>query len=202
MPAYFSLIFSIRKKKNNKHLFKDFTNLLQENGFVYKCGFMEFESDTLADIVKINTAKLLEDFELGYDEHYSHDYRQCYWEYREFSEVRLFIYNSQEDDYFTFHIIVPEDEVYTYTETYRGFIEPITADLKAFALEAWKRRYITAIQSSLEGSEDVALEDIKAGVMPTTDPFSIVPASYLGDARKEGFNYTNIRRKGVLIERV
>lgn len=191
MPAYFSLIFSIKKKKNNKHLFADFVSLLKENGFTFKGGFFkEFADDTLEDIVKVNTAKLHDDFELGPDDHYSLGYRQICWNWREFSEVRLFIYNCREDDFFTIHIIVPEDEVSEY------------ADWKALALEAWKKKYIAAVQASSEGSEDMSPDDIKGGEMPTAEPFAIVPASYLTGARKDGFSYTNIRRKGVFIERI
>ena len=191
MPAYFSLIFSIKKKKNNKHLFADFVSLLKDNGFTFKSGFFkEFPDDTLEDIVKVNTAKLHDDYELGPDDHYTLGYRQISWTRREFSETRMFICNFREDDFFTFHIIVPEDEVTEY------------AEWKALALAAWKKKYITAVQASSEGSEDMSLDDIKGGEMPTVEPFAIVPASYLGGARKDGFSYTNIRRRGVFIERI
>ena len=201
MPAYFSLIFTINKKKNISGAFKDFVELLEKNGFKYKSGFMEFESDTLSDVIKWNTRKLIENFELGGDMPSSCGYRQCYWEFESFSPVRLFVCNTCEDDYYTLHLIVPEDEVYEYTDNSARYVTEAVEAFKAVALAVWKRRYVMAVQASLEGSEDVAPEDIKAGKKPTVEPFAIVPAAYLKNVRLDGYLSFRVRRRGVLIEK-
>ena len=202
MPAYFSLIFAINKEKKTSAVFKDFVSLLQKNGFEYKGGFMEFSDDTLKDIIEINTQKLLDNFELKADESRLNDYRQSRWSYREFSNVRLYIDNYRDDDYFSFNITVPENEVYKYTEAGGEFIYPVTTDLKEIMLKAWKCTFIMAVQTCLEGDESTSIEEIREGTMPSVNPFAVVPASCLGSVREDNFKYTNIRRKGILIERI
>ena len=199
MPAYFSLVLSIKKKENNKRLFKDFVGLLEDSGFRFKSGYMDCAGDTLKDIVKINTEKLLADFELASDEDMSHDYRQSMWEFGGFSEVRMFIVNFREDDYFTFEIIVPEDEVYDYDADPRYKAEAVSA-LKSVALALWKRKYVMAIQTCLETDSAVGPDMMLEGEKPSVKPFAIVPASYLKENRNGSFLYTNVRRKGVLIK--
>ena len=201
MPAYFSLVLSIKKKENNKRLFKEFVRLLEKSGFKFKSGFMDCHADTLKDIIKINTEKLFVDFELPEDEHYTQGYRQSVWEFGGFSEVRMFIQNYREDDYFTFNIIVPEDEVYDFKgEPY--YKKAAVAALKALALSIWKRKYVMAVQTCLEGDFETAPDMISEDEKPSVKPFAIVPSSYLKGERSDSFLYTNVRRKGILIERI
>ena len=201
MPAYFSLVFYIKKKNLNKNLFKDFVRQLQKNGFVFKGGFMDFADDTLERILRINTEKLMDNYEVTPNEIRSNYFRQSCWSFKGFSETRLFVTNFREDDYFSFHIIVPEEEVFVCSPERVQFIDSSAASLKSLSLALWKRKYVTAVQACLEGDDDVFLDDIRNGEMPTVKPFAIVPLSFMPDNRELGFLYTKTRRKGVLIER-
>ena len=96
-------------------MFRDFTEVLTGAGLEYKCGYWEFENDKLEDIIIRNSKLLMENFELGYEEHYSHGYKQSYWRFRDFSEVRLYILNESENDHFDI-----KDGSYVYANGYHA----------------------------------------------------------------------------------
>ncbi len=59
-----------------------------------------------------NQRKLEEDFNLGFTEHHSHDYKQVIYKFGGYSEVRGFWMNNYpEDGEFTHEIIIPESDV-------------------------------------------------------------------------------------------
>ena len=179
MPAYFSLIVSIKKEKLTDNLFKDFVSLLIDNGFKYLGGIREYENASLPDIIDWNTDLLSKDFELGCSEDASADYRQIVWKYRRFSSVRLYIYNAKEDDYFTFNLLIPESEVtkYDWDGGRPFFRRSVTQGLKNLALKIFQSGLAETIQTGLEEDEDIAPSDIQAGEMPSVNPFAVIPAS-------------------------
>ena len=180
MPAYFSLIFSIEKENLTDSLFKDFVSLLENNGFKYVGGIREYENALLSDILDWNTELLLKNFELGSTEDASFDYRQIVWKYRRFSSARLYIFNAKEDDYFTLNLVIPESEVtkFNWNEGRPYFRRSVTTGLKNLSLDIFRSGLVETVQTGLEEDDDVAPGDIKAGKMPSVNPFAIIPASY------------------------
>lgn len=180
MPAYFSIIVSIKKEKLTYNLFKEFVTLLTDNGFRFLGGIREYENASLSDIIDWNTNLLSKDFELGSTEDASMDYRQIVWKYRRFSAVRLFICNSKEDDYFTINLVIPESEAtkFNWGSGKPFFRRSVTQGLKNLALKLFKSGIAETIQTCLEEDEEVSPEDTEAGVMPSVNPFAIIPASY------------------------
>lgn len=180
MPAYFSIIVSIKKEKLTYNLFKDFVTLLTDNGFKFLGGIREYEDASLSDIIDWNTNLLSKDFELGSTEDASMDYRQIVWKYRRFSAVRLFICNSKEDDYFTINLVIPESEAtkFNWDSGKSFFRRSVTQGLKNLALKLFKSGIAETIQTCLEEDEEVSPADMEAGVMPSVNPFAIIPSSY------------------------
>lgn len=180
MPAYFSLIVSVKKERLTDHSFGDFVSLLTDNGFKYLGGIREYESASLTDIIAWNADLLSRDFELGSTEDASMDYRQIVWKYRRFSAVRLFICNSKEDDYFTINLVIPESEAtkFNWDSGKPFFRRSVTQGLKNLALKLFKSGIAETIQTCLEEDEEVSPADMEAGVMPSVNPFAIIPASY------------------------
>ena len=179
MPAYFSLIISVKKENLSDNLFKDFVTLLTNNGFKYSGGIREYENSSLSDIIAWNTDLLSKDFELGSGEDASADYRQIVWKYRRFSSVRFFIYNAKEDGYFTFNLIIPESEVTKYNcDSGKPFFRrSVTHGLTNLAIKIFQSGIPETIQTGLEEDEDVAPSAIQAGEMPSVNPFAVIPAS-------------------------
>jgi len=180
MPAYFSLIVSVKKEKLTDNLFGDFVSLLTDSGFKYVGGLRDYENAPLSDIIDWNTDLLSKDFELGYSEDVSADYRQIVWKYRRFSSVRLFISNTKEDDYFTLNLIIPESEVTKFNwDSGRPFFRcSVTQGLKNLAVKIYESGIAETIQTGLEEDEEVSPSDIQSGEMPSVNPFAIIPASY------------------------
>lgn len=117
MPAYFSLRFELYKGQG---VISAFCEALIHSGLVFKSGYWGFENESYDDIIIWNQNKLDEDFELGYTEHHSHDYKQMLFDYFDFSEVRLFVMNNRKERTFSFELIVPEYDLLDYTEENEG----------------------------------------------------------------------------------
>jgi hypothetical protein len=100
MPAYFSIVIQIKKENKYDRLIGDLTDVLLSNGFVYDYPDYDCGDNSLSDVIEYNNAKLNDDFELGDDEHFSRDFRQIYWKYRSFSEVRQFYLNEKKHGFF------------------------------------------------------------------------------------------------------
>jgi len=201
MPEYFSLILSIKKKDRYEHLFEDFVDRLQKTGFVFKSGYWGAEKETLEDIAAWNSKKLSADYELSYDEHYSKGYKQICWDYHGFSEVRLFIVNSKDEEAFSFEIIIPESEFVKFRKKRAIYDPQIIDDLKKLACELWQWNCISAIQTALELSDgDISVEEMENGKCPSAEPFAIIPESFLKESCLEGFEVMHIDRDGILIE--
>lgn len=203
MPAYFSINFQYKKSEINTNLVKDFCDSLIQSGLKFQSGFWGFENDTLEDIVSWNQKKLESNFELGFTEHYSNDYKQILFDFYEFSETRVYIFNSSNSNTFGFNLIIPEED----------FIEDIELDgkyvtrnwddrmkiIEKLLLEMWDREKLSCIQTSWECSDCVTeFSDIIKGVSPLIEPLAIVPKDILNDAWNCDKLY--ISRNGVLLQ--
>ena len=201
MPAYFSLTFELNK---NHHAIRDFCETLIRSGLVFKGGYWGFENDSFEDIITWNQKKLDENFQLGYTEHHSHDYKQMLFDYFDFSEVRLFVMNNRKKRTFTFELIVPEYDLLICTEEKEGkYSVQLKSErmeqLKSVAKKIWVGTAVLAIQTGWELSDLPPLaEKIARGMKPQTEPFCIINSSSL--EKEPILVYEYMERSGVLME--
>ncbi len=203
MPAYFSLTFELNKSRDAVGAFCE---TLIHCGPVFKSGYWGFENDSFADIITWNQKKLDEDFELGYTEHHSHDYKQMLFDYADFSEVRLFIMNQRRKPVFSFALIVPEYDLRIYEGKNRAAcsmqrkLERMKL-LKSAAKKMWVGMDLLAIQTGWELSDvPPSAGEIAGGTKPQAEPFCIVPSSCFSLEKDVPFAYEYIERNGVFIE--
>lgn len=112
MSTYYSLVFTYDRKTLTHSSVAKFYNALISAGAGFKGGVYEGSNLTLSEIININSKKLLENYELGYDEDGTNDYKQALFAIEGFSYARVFIMNNdpKEGEYY-FHLIVNENEV-------------------------------------------------------------------------------------------
>ena len=203
MPAYFSLTFELYKSKD---AISAFCEVLLHSGLVFKSGYWGFENDSFDDIIIWNQKKLDENFELGYTEHHSHDYKQMLFDYCDFSEVRLFVMNNRKERTFTFELIVPEDDLLDFTVENKGqYSVQLKTErmeqLKSVAKKMWAGTAILAIQTGWEASGiPPSAGKIAKGINPQIEPFCIISSSSL--KKETVLVYEYIERNGVLIENI
>lgn len=201
MPAYFSIDFQYQKTDIHESVVEDFFSKLLECGLTYKSGYWHSEKDGLDEILLWNQKKLAEDFQLGYTEHYTHDYKQMLFAFHDFSEVRLILHNSTESNSFSFYLVIPEDDFVIYEEktgkTKR--LEKRMDIVKNLALHMWQIGNMCCIQTSWECSDLVTdYADIIEGAEPLIEPFSIVPQNTYNVSWE--CTYKNVEGNGVLLE--
>ncbi len=201
MPAYFSISFELNKSKT---AIKDFCNSLIDAGFVFKSGYWGFENDSFDDIVAWNQDKLDNNFQLGYTEHYSHDYKQMLFDFSDFSEVRLFVTNDRKSSTFEFDLIIPE---YDFVEWIKNNDKHIPHNkfekmdlLKVIAKTMWNSLEILAIQTAWECSDcPPKAKHISSKIKPQIEPFCIIKESSVID-KLGGLPFERVGKNGVLIE--
>lgn len=212
MPAYFGILLHFERKDIYPMFMKDFYSSIKNAGMKFKSGFWGFENDTLDKIVEWNQNLIENNFELGFTEHHSHDYKQAVFDYMDYSEVRGFWLNNYLcKNEFVFLVIVPESEVMEYNN-FHFFGEKIE-NLIEFSKALWSDfTYIKMIQTECEASSDEAsVKDIRIGEKPQVLPFAIVSESDVSVSRLQGlfkasdkscgkrYEYQQIPRKGLLI---
>lgn len=179
MPAYFEVCFQYEKGEASKSVVERFCTALIQCGASFKCGFFEAEQDSLSDIIRWNQKKLDENFELGFAEHVSHDYKQILFNFCSFSEVRLFIQNLKESTSVFFYLIIPESDLANLEET-DGYYRMIKLHdkmnlIESLAIRMWEIGDLNSIQTGWEGSDFPALfDEIVQGKTPNVEPFCIV----------------------------
>ena len=200
MPAYFSISFELNKYKT---AIKDFCNALVDAGLVFKSGYWGFENDSFDDIVAWNQNKLDNNFQLGYTEHHSRDFKQMLFDFSDFSEVRLYIMNDKKASTFEFQLIIPEDDFVEWIKTNDEYISHNKIEkmnlLKAVAKILWNTVEILAIQTAWECSDvPPKAKQISSKIKPQIEPFCIVKASSVID--ELGLPFEKVGQNGVLIE--
>ncbi|WP_026526669.1 hypothetical protein [Butyrivibrio sp. VCD2006] len=199
MPAYFSIDISINKSDRYDGMFTDFIDIIQKEDLRFISGGWEFFDETLEQIIAWNEKKLKKNFELGYREHYSSDYRQIFLDYNNFSEVRAYIHCY--DDEFVFTILIPEDELLQWGNGKGNYDPRKISNIKKLIVTLWDWECVSAIQTTLELSGDITkLDDLKLGNMPSIVPFAIIPEEWNNYNFDERFNITKLNRNGILIE--
>ena len=196
MPAYFSMIMEFSRAELDFDNMKELTAYIKHAGLEFRSGTVH--SDTIEGIMNWNQQKLEDDFELGYDEDVSNDYKQMCFNYEGFSEVRGFITNEAPiRGEYTFTLLIPEDEVLIEKNTYK---KEAVDKLKAIASKLWILPKTRTMQTELELGEGIAPEaDIRDGAAPSACPFAIVSEKQFG--RMDTANYTaeHIEYGGVIL---
>lgn len=175
MPAYFNLSVQFRRDELYPTFVKDFYTMLDEAGMKFFSGYWGFEEDSLEETIEWNQRKLEEDFNLGFTEHHSHDYKQVVYKFRGYSEVRGFWMNNYpEDGEFTHEIIIPESDVLV-EECSARFKKEKMEELLELSKEIWQFSLVRAIQTGLENCDaSVSLAELAQGGYPNAWPFAIV----------------------------
>lgn len=203
MPTYFSLTFELNKGQG---AVGSFCKALIHSGPVFKSGYWGFENDSFDDIITWNQDKLDKNFQLGYTEHYSHDYKQMLFDYFNFSEVRLFVMNSKKKHTFSFELIVPEFDLLDYIEERDGTysVEQKTERMEqliSVAKKMWVGTDILAVQTGWEDSNvPPSAGEIAKGIKPQTEPFCIINSSSF--KKEPALTHEYIERNGVLIKAI
>ena len=200
MPTYFSISFELNKSQT---AVKEFCAAVIDAGLVFKSGYWGFENDSFDDIVAWNQNKLDNNFQLGYTEHYSHNFKQMLFDFSDFTEVRLFIMNDKKSSTFEFHLIIPEDDFVEWIKTNDEYIPHNKIEkmnlLKAVAKILWNSLEILAIQTAWECSDcPPKAKHISSKIKPQAEPFCIIKESALID--KLGLPFEKVGQNGVLIE--
>ena len=198
MPAYFSLIMEYSRAELDFDNMKELTAYIKHAGLEFKNGAYHAENDTIEDIMDWNQKKLEEDFELGYDEDSSNDYKQMCFNYDGFSEVRGFIMNEEPiRGEYTFTLLIPQEEVHVEGDTYR---KEAVEKLKALAAKLWILPKTRTVQTELELGEGIVPEmDIKEGAEPSACPFAIVSEKQFGRMDTADYTAEHIEYGGVIL---
>ncbi|MCR4638685.1 hypothetical protein [Ruminococcus sp.] len=198
MPAYFSLIMEYSRAELDFDNMKELTAYIKHSGLGFKGGLNSYENESIEDIMEWNQKKLEEDFELGYDEDASNDYKQMRFEYDGFSEFRGFIMNeSPIRGEYTFTLLIPQEEVHVEGDTYK---KEAVEKLKAIASKLWILPKTRTMQTELELGEGITPEmDIKEGAAPSACPFAIVSEKQFGRMDTADYTAEHIEYGGVIL---
>lgn len=189
MPAYYSISILFERADIYPTFVKDFYQSLDCAGLKFKSGYWGFENDTYQEITEWNQNLLEKNFELGYTEHHSHDYKQVVFNYNGYSEVRGFWMNFPKRGEFIFEIIIPEDEVLMWKgdisledgssiEGYGTFINEKIKEWLEFSKKIWLFAPVKVIQTGLEEDDVlISLAAMKNGTLPSLRPFAILKES-------------------------
>ena len=131
-------------------------------------------------------------------------FKSGYWGFED--DSRLFIMNHRRTPVFSFELIVPEGNLWVYTEENRaacsvqGKLERMEL-LKSVAKKMWAGTDLLAIQTGW-GLSDVSPSagEIAGGTKPQTEPFCIIPSSSFLFEKDAAFAYEYMERNGVFIE--
>jgi hypothetical protein len=177
---------------------KELIAYIKHAGLEFKGGAYNAENETLEDIMDWNQKKLEDDFELGYDEDAVNDYKQMYFNYGGFSEVRGFIMNEEPiRGEYTFTLLIPEEEIVIDAKTYK---KDAVDKLKAMASKLWILPKTRTMQTELELGEGISPEeDIRDGALPSACPFAIVSEKRFGHMDTANYDAEHIEYGGVIL---
>ncbi len=185
MPPYFSVSFVCDKNCITQNTVQNFYQNLIECGCTFKSGYWGFENNTLPQIIEWNQKKLEQNFQLGYTEDHTYDYKQVQFDFHDFSEVRVFIFNMEEKNTFSFELIIPEDDFirYEYQEE-KGkhkiiYLEEKLLLIKDLMEKMWKKSEnpFWSVQTGWECSDTAtSVEDMQKGIEPLIQPYAIIPS--------------------------
>ncbi len=199
---YFSLVVECGRNHIYPDIVKDFYELLKSQGFRFGGGFWEHSDKSYETIIKTNQNNLEKNVVyVSGDDDTNDDYMQLLFDYGGNIETRSYICNSPEDKVFTFHIIIPEEDILTYDEgTIHYFGEKVDT-LIVLAKRIWELPFVDCIQTFLECSDvPKTLEKLKNGVEAlSVEPFAIIPNKFDKRFLSIKYDIVDISRDGLLV---
>lgn len=175
MPAYFDITVQFMRSDIYSTFVRDFYAHLDKCGLKFKSGMECTEECSCGDIADINQKKLDENFMIGLTQHRSFDYKQIYYSFGSYNEVRGFWMNNYpEKNEFAYEVIIPEDELIIYRGKESIFFSEKMDIITELAEKIWEFPYVRAIQTELEDSDcSTSIARLKSGVCPNCLPFAI-----------------------------
>lgn len=199
MPAYFNISLQFKREDIYSNFMNDFYTALDIAGlkFLHGCD----NEISQKQIVEWNQHKIEQNFALGFTEHRSHDYKQSYFNFGEYTEVRGFwLNNYPEYNTFCYEIIIPESDVLV-SECDVIFQQQKINELLELSKKIWQFPYVKAIQTGLEENDaSTRLSKIEQGEYPNISPFAIVEKENIQFINSEYYvNQSLSKRNGILL---
>ncbi|MBH5320308.1 hypothetical protein I6N90_21180 [Paenibacillus sp. GSMTC-2017] len=170
MPQYFSVVYSFPYSSVSDQFVNQIYSIIFKH-FPFKSGYWNSENNSLDEITRWNSELLLRKFELGYDQHVMHNYKQILLASKQYEHLRIFW--NYHDDEVQLHLIVPEYEILLDDEGWRFEGEHIIAFI-SLSVELWENQKLSLIQTHLEMDTAESLSNVLNGVVPLSNPFCIV----------------------------
>lgn len=167
MPAYYSVGFQYEWAAVRPGFLRDLYAAMLGGEFAYG-GVLAWgcRGDlTLNEVIGWNQERLDRDFELGYTEHVSNNYRQVLLLHSRYRECRVLILNGSKQ----VDVIVPETDVLG-----AGQLDP----LKRLAVAVWQTGLFVSVQTYGELGSATPYVDLQSGEPPSMSPFALVRADW------------------------
>lgn len=195
MPAYFSVEYSFPYSHFSSSVTQEIYETIFED-FPFKSGYWNSEGNSLEEIIAWNSKLLSDKFELGFDQHVKHNYKQILLQSDRFSHLRLFwMYQTDE---ILLHLIVPENEIDLENE-YWKFSREQVAPLLNLSLKIWEKHELNMVQTYRELGESTELEHVLKGELTSSEPFSIIKSGIFRNYQTDHDNCEKIViNKGIL----
>ncbi|MEO3946311.1 hypothetical protein [Gorillibacterium sp. CAU 1737] len=170
MPAYLSVEFSFPYSTFTQDFVSEIYSVVF-SCFPFKTGYWMSEKNTLEEIIRWNASLLAKKFELGYDQHVKHDYKQVLLDSDLYRHLRLFwMYQSDE---IGLHLIVPEADLFLDRKLLK-YDNSKVLPLLNLSVKLADSFVVNTVQTYHELGEAVPLKIVSNGQQPSTEPFSIV----------------------------
>ena len=215
MPAYYTVSFQYERATLDPNYLSAVYSAMLQGGFTYG-GVLAWgcRGDMgLDEVIRWNQERLDRDFELGYTEDVSNDYRQVLLHHPQYRECRVLILNGSR----LISVIVPEADIMDIggpfpaelyiaeAEGLAGYIRQEQLEpLKQLALAVWNRVLPVSVQTYGELGSETDHEALKAGEPPSLLPFALVRNGWGGVERlaKQGIHITPVGETGILMARM
>jgi hypothetical protein len=215
VPAYYSVGFQYEREAVRATFLRNLYSAMLRGRFAYG-GVLAWgcRGDlTLDEVINWNQERLDRDFELGYTEDVSNDYRQVLLCHTQYSECRVIVLNGSR----LIFVIVPEADVFEIggpfpvelsAEDAEGLAEYARPEqvepLKQLALAVWQSGLVVSVQTCGELSAPTDYAPLKEGESPSMLPFAIVERGWVGTPQlmAQGVRISRAGETGILLERV
>ncbi|MCE9555240.1 MAG: hypothetical protein K8T91_17965 [Planctomycetes bacterium] len=210
MPPYYSVAFQYEPAAVRPDFLRDLYSLMLRGEFTYG-GVLAWgcRGDlTLDQVIQWNQERLDKDFELGFTEHVSNNYRQVILRHPQYSQCRVIVQHGSR----LIDVIVPEDDIFKIggpfptklcPEALAWHTRPEQLEpLKRLALAVWQSGLIVAVQTYGELGAETAYATLKEGKPPSMRPFAIVEKGWVGRAElaARGIRVSPVGETGILLE--
>lgn len=201
MPPYFSVYYSFPYSSVSGQFVNKVYSVFF-NYYPFKSGYWESEKNSLDEITNWNSDLLSRKFELGFDQHVMHDYKQILLASKNHRELRLF-WNYQDDEV-QLHMIVPEHEVLLEYKSWRFNGDRIINFIN-LSVDLWENQKLNVIQTYHELDAPETLSNVFNGLQPKTNPFCIVNDATFSKLEKQlesnSYHIKNLKNGVMVIER-